>query len=171
MAVPPRRNLGPVPQFAERSNNTYDATMAEPSAHRGGRSGPLQAEEGIGWQDTYARSFAESVRDTDTGASHQAFEAQIAGQADGRSALASGRAVPAWNKVPEVLMGMFEGSSGDGGAATPFSSQVRPGYNRGTLSPTVGLLRGEREGQRHVAKIAENAARLRRNEADVTDAP
>jgi len=43
--------------------------------------------------------------------------------------------------------------------------------NSGTaIAPTSGLNRGERQGQQYVTKVAENRARFRRNEADITEA-
>jgi hypothetical protein len=162
--------LAPDNPFPERVSNTVDRVQAQPRRNRiGERSGDRYAEEGLGWQRAYAGSFFEAVRDSDSGASHRDVEVQIAGQAQGRSLLGSGRAVPAWSQVPELMDGMFDGASGDQGRAYPYPPHVpRPGANMSTISPLDGLNPGERQATVMVTKIAENTARSRRNRADVS---
>jgi hypothetical protein len=105
-------NLGPVPSTVERARVTYETIIADnESPVRSGRRDrhPLQAEEGLGW--TFGEDFADGAWRTRESA-HQAFETQIAGQANGRSVLGSGRQIPAWDAVGGAQLAAFAQASG-----------------------------------------------------------
>ena len=166
--------LAPGPDDLTNKYSTYqfEAQMAQPRDMRDRvrrDRQELRAFEGLDDQATYALPFVQAVSDSYTGASHRDVEVKIAGQAEGRSLLASGQAVPSWNRVPEVLAEMFEGASGDPGQPHPPQFTMRPGADSRALAPTFPLQVGERPGQVFVTKIAENTSRLRPNEARVDD--
>lgn len=56
MATP---NIGPAPQFAERTNNTYDRKL---SAATPGQRGPLRFEEGIATDTDVPSEFSNGAR-------------------------------------------------------------------------------------------------------------
>jgi hypothetical protein len=124
--------IAPNPLCDEQAPTTYDVAQAQNSR----RKGESFAQEGLGFQQEYHQPFYESVRDSDTGASHHDVEAKIAGQADGRGLLGSGRAVPSWNAVDGAERSAFvQGQAGAeqyGVSATPerpgnvFQSQIAP---------------------------------------------
>jgi hypothetical protein len=159
-------NLGPVPAGPEREGQAYDVTVAQNTR----RKGQSYAEEGLGYQQRYHTPFYEAVRDSDTGASHTDVEVQIAGQANGRSLLGSGQAVPAWAAVDAAERGSFvQGLSGSEQSATPypFMHQPRPGANASPLGPTFGFNAGERPGTIYAKQIAPPRGGRHRNEAEV----
>jgi hypothetical protein len=163
------RNLAPSPDYPERATNTVDKIVATPRRNAlGERSGERDFEEGPGFQHEYGQAFFQAVDATDR-ADHVTVEVKIAGQANGRGRLGSGQEIPAWDAVPqESLDGFSAGSSGDPGRANPFPFQPRAGSNPNTLSPLVGLNRGERPNTAMVTTTAVNTARSRTNQADVT---
>lgn len=161
--------LAPSLPFPERGRVVVDVRLAQNTR----RAGPLQAEEGLGWQLPYAGSFRESIQDADSGASHHDVEVQPAGQADGRSLLASGRAVPAWNAVDAATKaGFLQGTHGTEQSVTvrPPGYAQRPGSNPATITPLAALTAGERPGTTFGYSVAPPGGGRRRNQADVTEA-
>ena len=130
----------------------------------------MRAEEGLGWQPEYAGAFADSVNQADDGTAHETFERIQAGQAAGRSKLASGRMVPVWTTEAAYTGSFFQGASGDQDWTTGQQWPSRPGANPRPLAPTFGLSRGERPTSIVVRKQAPPiGGRGVRNEAVVSD--
>jgi hypothetical protein len=167
--------LAPGIPFPERGRQVYDEIVAIPAHNRRThhRSGPRQAEEGLGWEPSYSSAFVGGIAATDSGAAHAAYESQIAGQAYGRGRLGSGQHVPAWDAVPqESLDGFADGASGDQGRATPYPWAARHGARRPITALedlNSAFSRGERQNTTYVSTIASNPRSRRRNAADVSD--
>lgn len=163
--------LAPSPDYPERPGTQYDKIIATPKRNAlGQRSGERFAEDGTSWQPEYLGAFRSSVADTVSGASHQCYDAKVADQAGGRNALGGGNPAPAWDAVAPEVAGQFQGgASGDGGRAYPYPHMPGAGFNSNTISPLDGLALGERPNTRIVHQIAENTAKSRRNQADVSD--
>jgi hypothetical protein len=148
------------PPVPERGEQVIDKIVAAPAHSRRThlRSGPRQAEEGLGREPSYSGAFVGGIATTDSGAAHASYESHTAGQANGRGRRGSGQQIPAWAKDPEALDSFAGGTSGDPGAAVPFRGQIRVGaQNPRTLSPLTGLMRGERVGNVVVRKVAPKA--------------
>jgi hypothetical protein len=152
--------------FPEKSRQTYDTTIAQNTRRRG----PLQAEEGLGFEPTYSSSFAGGAASDK--ADHVTFEVQQAPHARGR--LASGQEIPAWNAVDAQMRARFvqgDSSAEQSVTARPFMHQPRPGANMNPLGPTWGFsAASERPGAVFQTSVAPpNGGRGRRNQADVTE--
>jgi hypothetical protein len=158
--------ISPNLPFPERGRVVVDVQLAQNTR----RKGQSYAQEGLGSQQRYHGSFYEAVRDSDTGASHTDVEVQIAGQANGRSLLASGQLVPAWNAVDaQTRQGFLDGTSGEEISMNPqpFMHRPRPGANASPLGPTFGFNADSKPNTVYQTKIAPPRGGRHRNEADV----
>lgn len=164
------QQIAPSLPFPERGRNVVDVQLAQNTRRRG----PLQAEEGLGWEPPYPGAFHESVMKSDDAANHTRYETQLAGQANGRERLGSGQEVPSWNAVDSrTFAGWQQGITGTEQTLTPQPPQFLPraGANPGTLSPTAGLRAGERPGTTYSKAPAPlQGGRGRKNQADITEA-
>lgn len=166
-------NIAPQNPFPERVDTTYDTVIARPRRNRiGERSGERFSEAGLGWQERVAGAFFQGQDRATNGASHQAFEAVVGGQATGRVEPGKTDPNPTWAAVPRESLDSFAGAAdfGEPGAVTvPHRIDPRRA-NTANLAPVGGLARGERQGTTYAAKAAPPAGgRGRRNIADVSD--
>jgi hypothetical protein len=161
-----RQTIAPAPPFGEVGRQTYDTVVGENPRRRG----PLQAEEGLGYDPTYSSSFVGGVQVDRK--DHVVYETKIAPNARGR--LASGQEVPSWAAVDRAMLGSFaQGTSGSeqSVSASPFPFTARDGANPATITDLRGLRAGERPGTTYGRSIPPvNGGRGHKNIADVTEA-
>jgi hypothetical protein len=173
MSTPNPRNIGPAPQFDERARQSYGEIIARPKRNAlGERAGERWAEEGLFEQ--YSTPFYEAQGDARSGASHQSYDAEIAGQANGRQEPGASNPRPTWDAAAvddQIKAGFWQGTDGSEQSVTarPAIHQPRAGANR-TITPLHGLLAGERPGATYSRAFPPpNGGRDHVNVADITE--
>jgi hypothetical protein len=169
MSQPNPRTIAPSLPFPERGRVVVDVQLADNPR----REGPRQAAEGLGDEPDYRGAFGQGAAFSRDGSSHQAYDAIVAGQANGRGRLGSGQEVPAWNAVDNATRaGFWQGTDGTGQSASrlPMMHQPRPGANQSPLGPTYGFNVESVPGNIYAAQFAPPGGGRRRNQADVTEA-
>jgi hypothetical protein len=159
MARPPLNQIGPTIPFPERDDQTYDYVQAQNTPRQGARYFEEQLFRDPSISASLVGGAASDLED------HNVYEYKVA---TGRGRLGSGNPGPAWDAVAPEMLAQFASAAdfGDAGDPYPPAFARRAGANPSTVSPTVGLNRGERQGQVIITKVAENPRR--RNQADVS---